>query len=139
MSNVGAVTGSTASSATSQTQVLGKDEFFKMLIAQLKNQDPLNPLDGTAFSAQLAQFSSLEQLTNLNASLTAQNQNIANLLNTQSVSLIGKEITADKVDASTSETTTITGEVTAVQFKDSAIYLTVNDQEIAWSDVKSVK
>ena len=142
MSTVGSVTGSTAGTAnsvTSQSQALGKDEFFKMLIAQLKNQDPLNPLDGTAFSAQLAQFSSLEQLTNLNAALTAQNQNFASLLNAQSVNLIGKEVTAEKVDASTSETTTTTGVVSAVQFKDGAITLTVNDQEIALGDVKSVK
>jgi flagellar basal-body rod modification protein FlgD len=141
MSTVGSVTGNTttSNSVTSQSQALGKDEFFKMLIAQLKNQDPLNPLDGTAFSAQLAQFSSLEQLTNLNAALTAQNQNFTSLLNAQSVNLIGKEVTAEKVDTSTSETTTTTGVVSAVGFKDGAIYLTVNDKEIALSDVKSVK
>ena len=48
---------------------LGKDAFLKMLIAQLRHQDPLNPMDGTAFVAQLAQFSSLEQLTNLNETM----------------------------------------------------------------------
>lgn len=75
---------------------LGKDDFMKLMISQLKNQDPLNPMDGTQFSAQLAQFSSLEQLTNMNDSL---NKSIdANYLLTQSVnntmsaSLIGKEI-----------------------------------------------
>ena len=54
-----------AVATTSSKNVIGKDEFLKMLIAQLKNQDPLNPLDGTAFTAQLAQFSSLEQLQNI--------------------------------------------------------------------------
>ncbi|MGE5431790.1 MAG: flagellar hook assembly protein FlgD [Syntrophomonadaceae bacterium] len=75
---------------------LGKDDFMKLMISQMKNQDPLNPMDGTQFSAQLAQFSSLEQLTNMNDSLNKSIQ--ANYLLTQSVnntmsaSLIGKEI-----------------------------------------------
>lgn len=127
------------STESSQTKALGTDAFFKLLIAQLKNQDPLNPQDGSAFAAQLAQFSSLEQLTNLNTAMTAQNLSYTNLLNAQSVNLIGKEVTAEYVDASTSKTTTISGEVSAIQFKDTAIYLTVNGQEIAFSDVTSVK
>lgn len=139
--NIGTSTANaTNSTTTAQNKAIGKDEFFKLLVAQLKNQDPLNPQDGAAFSAQLAQFSSLEQLTNLNAAMTSQNANYANLLNAQSVNLIGKEVTANKVNATdTSLETTITGQVSSVQFKDGAIYLTVNGQEIAFSDVKSVK
>jgi len=75
---------------------LGKDDFMKLMISQLKNQDPLNPMDGTEFSAQLAQFSSLEQLSNLN---TYMKQSIdANAVLTQSINntlitgLIGKEV-----------------------------------------------
>jgi len=45
---------------------LGKDAFLKILLAQMRNQDPMNPADGTAMIAQLAQFSSLEQMQNLN-------------------------------------------------------------------------
>jgi flagellar basal-body rod modification protein FlgD len=44
---------------------LGKDEFLKLLITQMQNQDPLNPMDSTATIAQLAQFSSLEQMQNV--------------------------------------------------------------------------
>ncbi|MEP6571538.1 MAG: flagellar hook assembly protein FlgD [Gemmatimonadota bacterium] len=51
---------------------LGKDEFLQLLVTQLRHQDPLNPADASQFSAQLAQFSSLEQLSNLNTLLTAQ-------------------------------------------------------------------
>ena len=51
---------------------LGKDEFLKMLVAQLKNQDPMNPMKGDDMAAQLAQFSSLEQLTNIGDQLKAQ-------------------------------------------------------------------
>ncbi len=54
--------GSVASSA------VNKDEFLKLFVAQLKNQSPLDPLKGHEFIAQLAQFSSVEQLTNLNTS-----------------------------------------------------------------------
>ncbi|HDJ29118.1 MAG TPA: flagellar hook assembly protein FlgD, partial [Proteobacteria bacterium] len=45
---------------------LGQEQFLKLLIEQLKNQDPLNPMDSTDFTAQLAQFSSLEQLFGIN-------------------------------------------------------------------------
>jgi flagellar basal-body rod modification protein FlgD len=68
-----------AGSATSPAQLpsnpggkLGKDEFLKMLIAQMKNQDPMNPMNGDQMAAQLAQFSSLEQLTNIGKTLEAQ-------------------------------------------------------------------
>lgn len=77
-----------------QKNMLGKDEFLKMLLAQLKHQDPLNPMDGTDFTAQLAQFSSLEQLSNVNNNLEALSagQMLSNMA--QAVSLIGKEIVA---------------------------------------------
>ncbi len=77
-----------------QADTLGKDDFLEMLVAQLQNQDPLNPLDGADFTAQLAQFSSLEQLSNMNTQLEVLNLYQSSLNNAQSVNLIGKEVTA---------------------------------------------
>jgi flagellar basal-body rod modification protein FlgD len=83
----------TAQSSAS-VKILGKDDFLNMLIAQLQHQDPLNPADSTEFTAQLAQFSSLEQLSNIHESLENMEQFQASLTHSQAVSYIGKEITA---------------------------------------------
>jgi flagellar basal-body rod modification protein FlgD len=55
-------------------QNMGKDEFLKLLVAQLQNQDPLNPLKNEEFVAQLATFSSLEQLIAINKGVTTISQ-----------------------------------------------------------------
>lgn len=78
-----------------KADALGKESFLTMLVAQLQNQDPLNPMDGTDFSAQLAQFSQLEQLINLNDSM----DNLASSFTKQSVGdtvgYIGKQVTGN--------------------------------------------
>ena len=103
MATIDAVnTGSSASVTKSKSSnIVNKDDFFKMLIAQLKNQDPTKPLDATAFTAQLAQFSSLEKLDNVNASLTSllSQQDLINRV--QSAQLAGKYVVAsgDQADS----------------------------------------
>jgi flagellar basal-body rod modification protein FlgD len=62
-----AQTGSTA--AQTSSSMVNKDDFLKLLVAQIKNQDPLNPADGVQFLSQLAQFSQLEQLININTNM----------------------------------------------------------------------
>jgi flagellar basal-body rod modification protein FlgD len=57
----------TVSKATTQ---IGTDQFLKLLVAQLQNQDPMNPVDNQQFVAQLATFSSLEQLVSINKSVS---------------------------------------------------------------------
>jgi len=81
--------------STLPIKVLGKDDFLNLLITQLQNQDPLNPTDSTEFTAQLAQFSSLEQLSNVNENLEQLQHFQASINNSQAVSLIGKDITAN--------------------------------------------
>jgi flagellar basal-body rod modification protein FlgD len=75
-------------------EILGKDDFLNLLVTQLQNQDPLNPAESTEFIAQLAQFSSLEQLFNINDSLENMALFQTAVTNSQAVSYIGKEITA---------------------------------------------
>ena len=74
---------------------LGRDAFLNLLITQLQNQDPLNPTDSTEFTAQLAQFSSLEQLGNVNDNIKLLQDSQASGNQSQAVALIGKEITAN--------------------------------------------
>jgi len=73
---------------------LGKDDFLNLLVAQLQNQDPLEPMDSTAFTSQLAEFSSLEQLSNVNENLEYLQMYQASINNAQAVSFIGKNIDA---------------------------------------------
>ncbi len=92
----------TTAAAVTGSSTMDKDAFLKLMIAQLKNQDPLNPMDGTEYASQLAQFSSLEQLTNLNDSVTeSMNANYylsQSINNTLIATLIGKDV---KVSGST--------------------------------------
>jgi flagellar basal-body rod modification protein FlgD len=71
---------------------LGRNAFLTMLVAQLKNQDPLNPMQGSDFSAQLAQFSSLEQLFNVNDNLESIKNNFDKESEGNLLDYMGKEI-----------------------------------------------
>ncbi|MGE5400400.1 MAG: flagellar hook assembly protein FlgD [Ignavibacteriales bacterium] len=99
VNNVNNLTTGAAANAADQAKgksSLGKDDFMKLMISQLKYQDPLNPMDGTQFSAQLAQFSSLEQLSNISSamdkSINANYLLTQSINNTMSASLIGKNV-----------------------------------------------
>lgn len=143
MNNTSSITGGTAATRAqyqgTTAKAMGKDDFIKMLIAQLRNQDPTNPQGGAEFAAQLAQFSSLEQLTNLNTAITSQSQNDVNLRNAQLVNLIGKNITAQTPPAADgTPAAPVSGQVTAVNYKNQAVSLTVAGQDISFSDILAV-
>ncbi len=90
-------------------QSLGKDDFLKLLITQLSNQDPTSPMDNTEFIAQMAEFSSLEQITNLNSNFDKMN---SMLTSSNAVNTIGKVVDIDLGD------TSITGVVQAITYGD---------------------
>ncbi len=110
---------------------LGQADFLKLLMAQMQNQDPLNPVSGTDFTSQLAQFSSLQGIQQLNT-------NFASLLLlqglTQGTSLIGRSVTYTKPGA----TLTSTGTVSAVNVANGNIQLVIGGQNVALSQVQSV-
>ncbi len=92
------LTSSTATTATKGKSALGKDDFLKLLIVQLRNQDPMDPMKGTEFATQLAQFSSVEQLSNISSSLSesiSSNQVMTQSINNALAStMIGKTVKA---------------------------------------------
>jgi flagellar basal-body rod modification protein FlgD len=94
-SATGATQTTPTSTSTSPSSTVSKDQFLTLLTSQLKAQDPLNPMDATGFTAQLAQFSSLEQLTNMNTSMTSMLSSQYALQNTMATGFIGKKVSYD--------------------------------------------
>jgi flagellar basal-body rod modification protein FlgD len=80
---------------TTGNDKLDKDAFFKLMIAQMKNQDPTNPLKSHEMAAQLANFSSLEQMQNMNSTLTEMKNGQKPAENYQALNLIGKAVAGD--------------------------------------------
>ena len=83
-----------AASAAQNTALLGKDDFLKLLIAQLRNQDPLNPLSNDQFITQSAQFSTVEALQNIQKSLTTMSDNSGSSAVANGTALIGRPVVA---------------------------------------------
>ncbi len=84
------------SSLTGGAKGLGKEDFLKLLVAQLRYQDPLNPNDPTEFTAQLAQFSSLEQQFATNAHLAKMAAPDANLERVAALGMIGRAVVVEE-------------------------------------------
>jgi flagellar basal-body rod modification protein FlgD len=75
-------------------KTLGKEDFLKLLLEQLSHQDPLNPMDSTEFTVQLTQFTSLEELNNINSTLNEVLAFQHSMQNAAVANLIGKTVTA---------------------------------------------
>jgi flagellar basal-body rod modification protein FlgD len=126
---VGAAGGpSTITQAIAGNQQLGQQEFLKLLITQLTNQDPLSPQDDKAFLAQMAQFSTVEGITNMTK----------NLGQFQAASLIGKTIDANVVDSS-GVAKAVSGVVNAVKLLSDGPHLIVNGTDITMDQVQQVR
>ncbi len=93
----GVIKNAIASSGTAEEspQVLGKEDFLRLLTTQLRYQDPLNPLSNEAFIAQTAQFSSLEQLQNMNKALEQLTAQLSGNGAAGAAPLLGREVTVN--------------------------------------------
>ena len=119
------VSGQRTESTLVSNEVLGKDAFLRLLLTELRYQDPLNPVSDKEFVAQLAQFSALEQTQNLNANF----ERFANLqmqlsFMSQAASLLGREV--EVYDGELGQV--IQGKVSAVKLDDDGVsWITVGD------------
>ena len=86
---------SKSSSSSSTSTAATKDEFLTLLTTQLKNQDPLNPMDSAEMTSQLAQISTVDGITQLNATLSTMMSNLADTQASQAVSLVGQTVLAN--------------------------------------------
>lgn len=114
-----------------QKNILGKDDFLRILTTQLSHQDPSSPLQDKDFIAQMATFSSLEQMTNLNNSF----DKFANLQMSQYAGSIGKEISWTPEGATSPKT----GVVNGVSSQDGNYFYMVGDDKVPMEQVTEIK
>jgi flagellar basal-body rod modification protein FlgD len=124
-------TGSSTLSSALNSQLGGEDQFLQLLIAQLQNQDPLQPTDSTQFVAELAQFSTLDGVNQLNT-------NFANMFQLQQLtggsSLIGKTATFTQPGTSAPAA----GVVSGIARQNGAISLVINGASVPLANVLGV-
>ena len=125
-------------SAISSTPAAGdlQMDYMKLLVKQLQNQNPLEPLDNKDMSAQLAQFSQLQQTENLNTSF---GKVLESVQRSYASSLIGKEVSF-QVQAADGTLQTQTGEVEEVVIgADGTLLLMIDDRQVKLADVTSIR
>lgn len=125
--------GNKSGNKSGQDNSLGKDDFLKVLVAQIKHQDPMKPLEDKEFIAQMAQFTSVEQLMNLANEM----KELKNSLGF-TATLIGKSIQWDAASADDQESIIKTGIVDSIMLKDGQSYAVVNGEEISIGNILAV-
>lgn len=116
-----------SNASTRNTGELGKDDFLKLLITQVQYQDPMNPQSDTEFIAQLAQFSSLEQMQNLNKSFSY----------STGFSLMGKYISAE-VDDEDGKIKFVEGRVDSVHIMNGEVFAVVGEDDVPMNKISWV-
>jgi flagellar basal-body rod modification protein FlgD len=117
--------------AAKASGTLGKDDFLRLLVTQLENQDPTSPLDDKEFISQMAQFSTLEQMTQMNTTLG--NLIVNNKINL-SYSLLGRHV--EVLDSTTGEVQS--GVVSEVSFGNGAPSISFNGLTYSVDEVTKV-
>jgi len=121
--------GASTSATANSTNGLDKDAFMKLLVAQLRYQNPMNPADGQEYLAQAAQFAQVERLEQI---ATAQSESLAYQQILLSSSLVGRQIKATQGDE------TVEGLVSGVEFDSGKPVLVVGDKQVPVGAVEEV-
>jgi len=138
ISGISSTDSSFGAGLTNQTGELGKDSFMTLLVEQLKNQDPMKPTANEQFVSELANFSSLEQMEELNENILGmivlQQSNALLSQLTESSNLIGKEVKFYDFDTQSLQT----GSVESVKIEDGLALLKVNGADVPLANVTEV-
>jgi flagellar basal-body rod modification protein FlgD len=110
---------------------LGKDEFLKLLTTQMSSQDPLKPMDNSAMIAQLAQFSALEQMQNLNTQMSEFRREMAMGLG---ISLSNQNVIVDFTDG-----TSLQGKLDAVSWRNGKVVMDVGEKQYEMETIQSMR
>nr|WP_315253688.1 flagellar hook capping FlgD N-terminal domain-containing protein [uncultured Duganella sp.] len=110
-----AVNSTTTTKTTTSTDSVqaDQDKFMKLLVTQLKNQDPLNPMDNAAMTSQLAQLSTVTGINKVNATLESLRGDVANTQSATAISMIGKGVLVEGKGITLSSTTDEAGKTTS--------------------------
>ncbi len=128
--NAAAATSTTAGTTGNAASTLGQADFLKLLTVQLQQQDPMKPMDDSAFIAQMAQFSSLQQMTTLNTGM----QNLRNDAQLGSATnLIGAQVTV-----ATSNNSKVSGVVSGVSQTSTGAEVTINGISYPYTSITKV-
>jgi len=119
---------------TAPKKQMGKDDFLLLLTKQLQYQDPLKPMENTEFVSQMASFSTLEQMTNMNKSLEKFIANADQNYKIQAMNLLGLTVTAQKADSPDP----IVGVVSALKFVDGEAIFKVGDKDVKLPEIIQV-
>lgn len=132
-------------SAATGSDNLGKDDFLNLLVAELQNQNPLDPMDNKDFVSQMAQFSSLEQLTNMSKSMDIMTIATASAMKASQFSLVGKNVTATidnpmydpdlGISEDNRETIEVSGAVERLKYKAGLPFVTVEGYDVSIADI----
>lgn len=117
-----------ATKKNKSNNTLGKEAFLQLLVAQMQHQDPLEPMENTEYVSQLATFSQLEALQNMDSALSGG----------QAANLVGKSVIMKSTSSVTGETSYTAGVVDYVVYENGSAYLVINEERFAYEDLDTV-